>query len=141
MTSKPAFLPRSLAVLNHVPPVCVGKGGGSAWPVKGAAQDYSGGRRQLTRCRNGGASRDRIPAARSDPGGREGPNLHPDCAALPAVAESYMVIPLGESDHAGSPHFDDQAQKLFSKGQTKPTFFGDRKALEKHVSERRILLF
>ena len=28
--------------------------------------------------------------------------------------QSYMVIPLGESDHPDSPHFDDQAEKLFS---------------------------
>jgi hypothetical protein len=27
-----------------------------------------------------------------------------------------MVIPLGESDHPESSHFDDQAEKLFSQG-------------------------
>ena len=29
--------------------------------------------------------------------------------------QSYMVIPLGESDHPNSGHYDDQAEKLFSK--------------------------
>ena len=31
--------------------------------------------------------------------------------------ESYAIIPLGESDHKESGHWDDQAEKLFSKGQ------------------------
>ena len=55
--------------------------------------------------------------------------------------QSYMVIPLGESDHPESGHWDDQAEKLFSKSQAKPTFFGDRKALEKHLSRREKLVF
>jgi acyl-homoserine-lactone acylase len=57
------------------------------------------------------------------------------------VPKSVMIIPLGESDHPDSPHFDDQAQKLFSKGIAKPTYFGDRKELEKHVTERKELIF
>ena len=54
---------------------------------------------------------------------------------------SYMVIPLGESDDPASPHYEDQAEKLFSQGRAKPTFFLDRKALEKHVTARRELEF
>ena len=60
---------------------------------------------------------------------------------LRPVPRSYMIIPLGESDHPDSPHFDDQARELFSKGIAKPTFFGDRKGLEKHVTERKELVF
>ena len=30
--------------------------------------------------------------------------------------ESYAIIPLGESDHKESGHWDDQAEKLFSRG-------------------------
>ena len=55
--------------------------------------------------------------------------------------QSYMVIPLGESDHADSPHFDDQAEKLFSKSRVKPTYFLDRKELEKHATAREELEF
>ncbi len=55
--------------------------------------------------------------------------------------QSYMVIPLGESDHADSPHFDDQAEKLFSKSRVKSTYFLNRKELEKHVSKREELEF
>jgi len=54
---------------------------------------------------------------------------------------SYMVIPLGESDHPDSGHFDDQAEKLFSKSLVKPTYFADRKELEKHVSRREELTY
>jgi acyl-homoserine lactone acylase PvdQ len=46
---------------------------------------------------------------------------------------SFMVIPLGESDHKESPHFDDQAKNLFSRSLMKPTYFLDRKGLAKHV--------
>jgi len=55
--------------------------------------------------------------------------------------QSYMVIPLGESDHQDSGHWDDQAEKLFSKGQAKPTYFANRKELEKHVKGRKELVF
>jgi acyl-homoserine lactone acylase PvdQ len=55
--------------------------------------------------------------------------------------QSYMVIPLGESDHPDSGHFDDQAEKLFSKGQAKSTYFLNRKELEKHVTSKTVLTF
>ena len=55
--------------------------------------------------------------------------------------QSYMVIPLGESDHPDSGHFDDQAEKLFSKSQAKPTYFMNRKELEKHLTRREELDF
>jgi acyl-homoserine lactone acylase PvdQ len=54
---------------------------------------------------------------------------------------SYMVIPLGESDHPDSPHFDDQAEKLFSRSQVKSTYFLNRAELEKHVTQREVLKF
>ncbi|MFB3826408.1 MAG: penicillin acylase family protein [Bryobacteraceae bacterium] len=54
---------------------------------------------------------------------------------------SYMVIPLGESDHPDSPHYDDQAAKLFSKSRAKSTYFLNRRELEKHVTSRRELTF
>jgi acyl-homoserine-lactone acylase len=55
--------------------------------------------------------------------------------------QSYMVIPLGESDHADSPHFDDQAEKLFSRSRAKSTYFLNRAELEKHVTARKELEF
>ena len=48
--------------------------------------------------------------------------------------KSYMVIPLGESDHKESGHWEDQAEKLFSPGKAKDTYFMDRAAVEKHAT-------
>ena len=48
-----------------------------------------------------------------------------------------MVLPLGESDHPDSPHYDDQAEKLFSKSRAKSTYFLNRKELEKHVTAKK----
>jgi acyl-homoserine-lactone acylase len=55
--------------------------------------------------------------------------------------QSFMVIPLGESDHKESGHWDDQAEKLFSLARAKPTYFLNRKELEKHVTARRELTY
>ncbi len=55
--------------------------------------------------------------------------------------QSFMVIPLGESDHPDSPHFDDQADKLFSKSLVKPTYFLNRAELEKHATARKEVEF
>lgn len=54
---------------------------------------------------------------------------------------SFMVIPLGESDHKDSPHFDDQAALLFSQSRMKDTYFLDRKTLEQHVERRERLQY
>jgi hypothetical protein len=55
--------------------------------------------------------------------------------------QSWMVIPLGESDHTDSSHFDDQAEKLFSQARAKPTYFMRREELEKHVSASKELTY
>jgi len=47
--------------------------------------------------------------------------------------QSWTVLPLGNSDHPESKHFDDQAEKLFSQGKMKPTYFLNRDELMKHV--------
>ena len=53
--------------------------------------------------------------------------------------QSYAVIPLGESDHKDSGHWDDQAEKLFSKGQAAPTYFMNQAELLKHVTSTKVL--
>ena len=53
--------------------------------------------------------------------------------------ESYAVIPLGESDHKESGHFDDQAEKLFSQGKTVRTYFLRPDELMKHVTSKKEL--
>jgi len=54
------------------------------------------------------------------------------------VRSMSVLIP-GESDRPESGHFDDQARELFSKATAKPTYFGDRKELEKHLSSKKEL--
>jgi acyl-homoserine-lactone acylase len=53
--------------------------------------------------------------------------------------KSYAIIPLGESDHKGSGHWDDQAEKLFSKSKAAPTYFLDRAELMKHITAKKVL--
>ena len=52
---------------------------------------------------------------------------------------SWTLLPLGESDHRDSRHFDDQAEKLFSPGKFKPTYFLNKEELLKHVESKKIL--
>jgi acyl-homoserine-lactone acylase len=52
---------------------------------------------------------------------------------------SWTLLPLGESDHPNSKHWDDQAEKLFSPGKMKPTYFLDKTELLKHVESTRTL--
>jgi acyl-homoserine-lactone acylase len=53
--------------------------------------------------------------------------------------KSFAVIPLGESDHKESRHWDDQAEKLFSKAQAAPTYFLDEPGLLEHVTGTKVL--
>jgi hypothetical protein len=53
--------------------------------------------------------------------------------------KSYAIIPLGESDHKESGHWDDQAEKLFSKSKAAPTYFLDKGELMKHVTAKKVL--
>jgi hypothetical protein len=55
--------------------------------------------------------------------------------------QSYAVIPLGESDHRDSGHWDDQAEKLFSKSKAAPTYFMNKAELMKHVSRTETLKY
>ena len=56
-------------------------------------------------------------------------------------AHSVSILVPGEGDRPESGHFDDQARELFGKGLAKPTYFGDRKELEKHLSTKKDLIF
>jgi acyl-homoserine lactone acylase PvdQ len=52
---------------------------------------------------------------------------------------SWTLVPLGQSDHPDSKHWDDQAEKLFSPGKLKPTYFLYKAALLKHVESKKVL--
>ncbi len=53
--------------------------------------------------------------------------------------ESYTIVPLGVSDHKESGHWDDQAEKLFSKSKATPTYFMNRPELLRHVTATKVL--
>ncbi len=55
--------------------------------------------------------------------------------------KSWTVLPLGESDHKESGHWDDQAEKLFSHGQMKPTYFMDEIGLREHIASTSVITF
>ena len=53
--------------------------------------------------------------------------------------QSWSVLPLGESDRKDSPHYDDQARRLFSKGTMKPTYFLDKPAVVEHSPSKAVI--
>lgn len=52
---------------------------------------------------------------------------------------SWSLLPLGQSDDPASPHFDDQAARLMTRGRLKPTYFLDREELLEHVTAKKVL--
>ena len=56
---------------------------------------------------------------------------------LTKVPQSWTIIPLGMSDHRDSPHWDDQAEKLFSQSRMKSSYFLRRSELLKNSSQRK----
>jgi acyl-homoserine lactone acylase PvdQ len=56
---------------------------------------------------------------------------------LTKTPQSFTILPLGVSDHKNSGHWDDQAEKLFSKSKMKSTYFLNKKELLKHVTTRK----
>lgn len=55
--------------------------------------------------------------------------------------KSYMVLPLGESDHPQSGHWDDQAEKLFGPGKAKDTYFMNRAGVSREATSTKELVF
>jgi acyl-homoserine-lactone acylase len=53
--------------------------------------------------------------------------------------KSWTLLPLGESDDPASKHYDDMAEKLFSPGKLKPTYFMQREELERVADSRKVL--
>jgi len=51
---------------------------------------------------------------------------------------SWTALPIGQSDRPDSPHYTDQAQKLFSGRRLKPTWYSPDE-LADHIKSRTIL--
>lgn len=56
------------------------------------------------------------------------------------AVQSFSANPYGQSDRPDSPHYTDQAEKLFSKSRLKPTWF-EREWLEGHIESTTVLTF
>jgi acyl-homoserine-lactone acylase len=109
------------------------KGGGRNWPVGGGSL-------------NGGANNVGMatPRAITFAGlGKEmvgqGGQTSTQIVVLTNPPKSYAIIPLGESDHKESGHWDDQAEKLFSKSKAAPTYFLDKAELMRHITAKKVL--
>jgi acyl-homoserine lactone acylase PvdQ len=59
---------------------------------------------------------------------------------LSSPIRSWTVTPLGQSDRPQSPHFTDQAERLFSPGRMKPTWWTPEELAE-HIESRTVLPF
>jgi acyl-homoserine lactone acylase PvdQ len=56
-------------------------------------------------------------------------------------AVSWSVTPWGQSDDAKSPHYSDQAEKLFSNSLLKPTWFNEADLQAGHVESKTVLTY
>ena len=52
---------------------------------------------------------------------------------------SFSILPWGESDDPESPHFADQAEKLFSKSQFKSTYFSKAELMQNLESQKEMI--
>ncbi len=109
------------------------EGGGETWPVGGGS--LNGGQNNV------GMATPRAISFR--PAGKEmvgvGGQTSTQIVILTNPPKSYAIIPLGMSDHKESPHWDDQAEKLFSKSKAASSYFMDKTELMKHVTATKTL--
>jgi acyl-homoserine-lactone acylase len=109
------------------------EGGAKTWPVGGGS--LSGGANSVAMATPRAIS---FASVGKEMVGRGGQTM-PTIVILSNPPRSYQVIPLGESDHKDSGHWDDQAEKLFSKSKAASTYFMDRAELMKHVTSKKVL--
>jgi acyl-homoserine-lactone acylase len=107
----------------------VGRRGGRTWPVGGGSVEGLATPRAI--------SFPREPVNRQFVG--HGGQTSTQVVQLTRPPRSWTLLPLGESDRPDSKHYDDQAEKLFSPGKMKPTYFLDKETLLKHVESKKVL--
>ncbi|MEK6324618.1 MAG: penicillin acylase family protein [Acidobacteriota bacterium] len=109
------------------------KGGDKTWPVGGGS--LNGGANNVGMATPRAISFDLVGKEMVGQGGQTSTQI----VVMTNPPKSYAIIPLGESDHKESGHWDDQAEKLFSKSKAAPTYFMDRGELMKHVTAKKVL--
>lgn len=89
--------------------------GDKSWPCGGGGD----GELDMTTLRNVGYSKEQDDHTRWGRGGQTSTEI----IVLSKPIQSWTYVPLGQSDDAKSPHYTDQAEKLFSKGTMKDTWW------------------
>jgi acyl-homoserine lactone acylase PvdQ len=103
-----------------------------SWPVGGGSHRLEG----MATLRAVGFGPEREDGTRW---GRNG-QTSTEVVVLTDPIQSYTQPPIGQSDRSDSPHYRDQAEKLFSPGKLKPSWFWKEDLLDGHVrSEQRIV--
>ena len=59
---------------------------------------------------------------------------------LKSPVHSYSAVPYGQSEYPDSPHYSDQAEKLFSKGLLRPTWYQKEELMEHVESEKTLIV-
>lgn len=102
--------------------------GGRSWPAAGGDT-------------GGGSTLRAIGSHRGEDGryyGHSGQSWTQLVLFRPGAVESYSATPYGQSDHPDSPHYTDQAERLYSRKLLKPTWF-QRESLEGHIESTKTL--
>jgi acyl-homoserine lactone acylase PvdQ len=105
------------------------KGTGKSWPVGGGSNDHIATPRAI--------SFDPIEGTKQFLG-RSG-QTSTQVVLLTKPPQSWTVLPLGESDRPDSPHYDDQARRVYSKGTMKPTYFLEKEKLIQHAEGKSVI--
>jgi acyl-homoserine lactone acylase PvdQ len=107
------------------------RGSDKTWPVGGGSNDHIATPRAISFEPIEGTQQFR---------GRGG-QTSTQVVLLTNPPQSWTVLPLGESDQKNSPHFDDQARRVFSKGTMKPTYFLQKDELIKNAESKSIVVW
>jgi len=107
----------------------VGRGEKSL-PLGGGGDDNKG----MTAFRNIGFGKERPDHTRWGQSGQTSTEV----VVLTKPIQSWTYVPLGQSDRPESPHYADQAEKLFSPAQQKPTWWTPQD-LASHIESRTVL--
>ena len=99
-----------------------------SWPVSGGSQLPEG----MATLRSVNFGEARADHTRWGFGGQTSTEV----VVLSKPIRSFTQPPIGQSDRRDSPHYRDQAEKLFSKAQLKPSWFAKEELLNGHVKSQ-----
>ncbi len=101
-----------------------------SWPVAGGTLIHEG----MATLRSIGFGEERADHTRW--GGPSSGQSSTEVIILSKPIRSFTQPPIGQSDRKDSPHYRDQAEKLFSRGKMKSTWFAKEELLDGHVKSQ-----